>query len=181
MTALEQMDTLTASHGLKKLCDAGLLQQNGRGSATWHQPTAWMLGDDKGLSSNPGGLPGNPEALSSNPRSLSSNPDDLPDNPDPAAEGARRAPLNELPGELAARIGAFRRRHPPEEIRDAIVALCARRDYKAEELARLLARNAETVHQSYLRPLLRAGRIVMTRPDKPNVPEQAYRSAGGTQ
>ena len=166
---INKVDTLAASHGLKKLRDAGLLQQNGRGSATWYQPTARMLGDDEGLSSDLGGL-------SSNPDGLSSNPDFLSSNPDPAAEAARRALLNELPGELAARIGGLGQRRPPEEIREAVVALCRQRAYRAEELALLLARNVETVRQNYLRPLLRVDRITMTRPDKPNDPEQSYRA-----
>lgn len=168
---INKVDTLAASHGLKKLRDAGLLQQKGRGSATWYQPTARMLGDDGALSSKPGALSSNPGALSSNLRSLSS-------NLDPAAAAARRILLNELPGELAARIGGLGQRHPPEEIRKVVVALCGHRDYRAEELAQLLARNVETVRQNYLRPLLRAGRITMTRPDKPNDPEQAYRTVG---
>ncbi|MCP5199071.1 MAG: putative DNA binding domain-containing protein [Gammaproteobacteria bacterium] len=165
---INKVDTLAASHGLKKLRDAGLLQQHGRGSATWYQPTDTLLGGERGLSSNPAGLSSNPERLSSNPGALSS-------NSDPAAEAARRALLNELPGELAARVGAIGRRHPPAEIRELVVALCRQQDYRAEELARLLARKVETVRQDYLRPLLAAGRIRMTRPDKPNDPEQAYR------
>jgi ATP-dependent DNA helicase RecG len=84
--------------------------------------------------------------------------------------------LNELPGELAAQVGSIGQRRPPEEVREVVVVLCQHRDYRAEELAQLLARNVETVRQNYLRPLLRAGRIVMTRPDKPNDPEQAYRA-----
>ncbi len=189
---INKVDTLAASHGLKKLRDAGLLQQKGRGSATWYQPTAWMLGDDEGLSSNLKGLASNHEglssnlkglasnheSLSSNLRSLSSNPEGLSSNPDPAVEAARRVLLNELPGELAARVGGLGQRRPPKEIREVVVALCAYRHYRAEELARLLSRNVETVRQNYLRPLLRAGRIAMTQPDKPNDPEQAYRTAG---
>ena len=89
---------------------------------------------------------------------------------------ARRALLNELPGELAAQVGSIGQRRPPEEVREVVVVLCQHRDYRAEELAQLLARNVETVRQNYLRPLLRAGRIAMTRPDKPNDPEQAYRA-----
>lgn len=170
---INKVDTLAASQGLKKLRDAGLLQQKGRGSATWYQPTAEMLGD--ALSSNPGGLSSNPRSLSSNPDGLSSNPDSVRSSVDPAADAARRALLNELPGELAARIGGMGQRRPPEEIREVVVALCSHRDYRAEELAQLLARNVETVRQNYLRPLLRARRIVMTRPDKPNDPEQTYR------
>jgi ATP-dependent DNA helicase RecG len=65
----------------------------------------------------------------------------------------------------------------PQEIRDLVIALCHRRPWQVEELAELLGRNPETVRQNYLRPLLHAGRIAMTRPDKPNDPEQAYRSA----
>lgn len=169
---INKVDTLSASQSLKKLRDAGLLQQKGRGSATWYQPTGKMLGDDEGLSSNPRGLSSNPSDLSSNPPGLSS-------NPDPFADPARRALLNELPGELAAQVGAIGQRRPPEEVRELVVALCRHRDCRAEELALLLARNVETVRQNYLRPLLRAGRIRMTRPDVPNDPEQAYRAIEG--
>lgn len=162
MTAQE----LAANQGMKKLRDAGLLLQKGRGSATWYQPTAEMLGD--ALSSNPGGL-------SSNPGGLSSNPDSVRSSVDPAADAERRALLNELPGELAARIGGMGQRRQPEEIREVLVALCSHRDHLSEELARLLALNVETVRQNYLRPLMRAQRIAMIRHDKPNDPEQTYR------
>jgi ATP-dependent DNA helicase RecG len=166
---INKVDTLTASQSLKKLRDAGLLQQKGRGSATWYQPTGKMLGDDESLSSNPNGLSSNPQALSSNPQALSS-------NPDPLADAARRALLNELSGELAAQVGAIGQRRPPEEVRELVVELCRHRGYRAEDLALLLVRNVETVRQNYLRPLLRAGRIRMTRPEVPNAPEQAYRA-----
>ena len=58
-----KVDTLTASQSLKKLRDAGLFQQKGRGAATWYQPTSKMLGDAEGLSSNPDALSSNPGAL----------------------------------------------------------------------------------------------------------------------
>lgn len=188
---INKVDTLSASQALKRLRDAGLLQQKGRGSATWYQPTDKMLGEDGaspgrpgGLSSNPGGLSSNPRDLSSNPGDLSSNPgglsinlQGLSSNPGPLADPARRALLNELPGELAAQVGAIGQRCPPEEVRGLVVALCQLRAYRAEELAMLLARNVETVRQNYLRPLLSARRIQMTRPDVPNDPEQAYRAA----
>ena len=176
---INKVDTLAASHGLKKLRDAGLLQQKGRGSATWYQPTARMLADDEGLPSNPDGLCSNSLDLSSNLPGLSSNPSILGGNADTAREDARRALLNELPGELAAQVGGLGLRRPPEDVRDVVVALCRQRAYRAEELGLLLARNVETVRQNYLRPLLRSGRIAMTRPDKPNDPEQAYRTVEG--
>lgn len=168
-----KVDTLAASQALKKLRDAGLFTQKGRGSATWYQPTGRLLGDDAALSSNLDGLSSNPGALSSNPAVLSGNPAPLPAKLD---SPQRRALLNELPGELAARVGAVGHRRPPEEVRELVVALCRQRAFRAEELAALLARNAETVRQNYLRPLLRAGRVTMTRPEVPNDPDQAYRA-----
>jgi len=58
---------------------------------------------------------------------------------------ARRALLNELPGELAARVGALGMRHPPEDIRRLVEELCGLRPWSAEELAMLTRRNPETV------------------------------------
>ena len=136
-----------------------MLVQKGRGSATWYQPTEWFLGATTDLSANPSVLSSNPGVLSSNPK--------------------RCAILNELPGELAARVGALGKRRPPEEVCELVVALCRQRIFRVEELASLLARTPETVRQSYLRPLLLAGRISMIRPEVPNDPEQAYRTVAG--
>ena len=197
---INKVDTLVASQGLRRLRDAGLLAQKGRGSATWYQPTAGMLGDEAGASapgpatSNAselavqanvgGGLSSNPAALSSNLAAQTSNP--LTQHSNPATTGdavadrltdpRRQSLLNELPGALAARVGAIGQRHQPQEVQNLVVALCEVRAWRAEEIAALLSRNAETVRQSYLRPLLGAGRITMTRPEKPNDPDQAYRA-----
>jgi ATP-dependent DNA helicase RecG len=113
--------------------------------------------------------------LSSNPSGLSSNP--------PGSEGqnaARTALLDDLPGSLAARLGAIGQRHPPQEIQDLVVALCSQRAWPVDELAMVLRRNPEVVRQNYLRPLMRDGRLVMTRPEEPNDPQQAYRAVGST-
>jgi ATP-dependent DNA helicase RecG len=155
--ALNKVDTLTASNALRRLRDAGLFSQQGRGSATWYQPTDTLLGD--------AGLSSESERLSSNPAPLSSNPDP-----------ARTALLDELPGQLAARVGALGLRHPPERVRDLVVELCRRRPWRADELALLLQRNPESIRQNYLRPLLAQKRIAMTLPDTPHSPQQAYRS-----
>lgn len=176
--ALNKVDTLVASAALRRLRDAGLFSQQGRGSATWYQPTEKLTGgegqngDAAGLSSESDPLSSKPEGLSSNPGSLSSKPEGLSSNPDPA----RAALLDELPGQLAARVGALGQRHPPERVRDLVVDLCLLRPWKVEELALLLQRNPESIRQNYLRPLLAQKRIEMTLPDTPNSPQQAYRS-----
>lgn len=157
----------TASNALRRLRDAGLFSQQGRGSATWYQPTDKLMGE-AGLS----GLSSEPERLSSNPPALSSKSGGLSSNPDPA----RTALLDELPGTLAARVGELGLRHPPERVRDLVVELCRRRPWRADELALLLQRNPESIRQNYLRPLLAQRRIAMTLPDTPHSPQQAYRS-----
>ena len=171
-----KVDTLTASQSLKKLRDAGLLQQKGRGSATWYQPTGKMLGDDDGLSSNPEGLSSNPLSLSRDLGALSRDPNSLD-----KAEAERKSKLRQtllagLPGELAARVGALGRRSPPDAVRDVVLDLLQQRPWRLEELGQLLQRNPEYVRQKYVQPLLEAARIRMTRPEVPNDPEQAYRA-----
>lgn len=170
--ALNKVDTLTASNALRRLRDAGLLSQQGKGSATWYQPTGKLTKTD-GLSSDFDALSRKPEGLSSNPGALSSNPEALSSNLAPA----RAALLNELPGELAARVGGIGQRHQPDRVRDLVVDLCAHRSWRVDELALLLQRNPEFIRQSYLRPLLAQQRIAMTLPDTPNSPLQAYRIA----
>jgi ATP-dependent DNA helicase RecG len=174
---LNRVDTLVASQALRRLRDTGLLAQKGRGSATYYIPTDRLGIEPNGLSSNPPGLSSNPPGLSSNPPGLSSNPPGLSSNPKTSEDTARRMLLDPLPGELAARIGAFGQRRPPEEGRRLVQELCRIRPWRVEELALLLQRNPEYVRNNYLRPMLKAGQIVMTNLEEPNDPMQAYRSA----
>lgn len=172
--ALSKVDTLTASAALRRLRDAGLLVQKGRGSATYYVP-AERLGLNKNTVNN--GLSTKLEALSSNPDGLSSNPNELTDNPKTnEQETARTHLLDKLPGSLAARLGEIGQRHPPQEIQDLVVNLCTLRDWPVDELALILRRNPEVVRQNYLRPLMRDGRLTMTNPQEPNDPQQAYRA-----
>ena len=180
--ALSKVDTLAASAALRRLRDAGLLVQKGRGSATYYVPTE-RLGLNKNtvknsaLSGNPGTLSTNPDGLSANPSTLSTNPSALSGNPQPSDEETSRAVLlDDLPGVLAARIGGFGQRHPPGEVCDAVVALCSLREWSAEELATVLRRHPRYVRNNYLRPLMRDGRLTMTNPEEPNDPQQAYRA-----
>ena len=172
---LTKVDTLTASQALRRLRDAGLLAQKGRGSATYYVPTERLL--DKGLSSNPEALSSESDGLSSNPLALSSNPEPLASNPaDKYDEALRSQLLDDIPGTLAAKVGAVGKRHPPHEVQDVVIALCQVRAWSADELSTVLRRNPEVVRQSYLRPLMREGRLTMTNPQEPNDPQQAYRA-----
>lgn len=172
---LTKVDTLTASQALRRLRDAGLLGQKGRGSATYYVPTERLL--NSGLSSKPQPLSTKPEDLSTKTNALSTNLEDLSTQPSGEQNVQRKALLNELPGALAAKIGAIGQRHPPEEVCNAIVAICRLRDWRAEELATLLQRNPRYVRNNYLRPLMRDKRLAMSNPGEPNDPHQAYRVA----
>ncbi|MGL6159743.1 ATP-binding protein [Microbulbifer sp.] len=176
--ALNKVDALTASAALRRLRDAGLITQKGRGSATWYQPTETLTGEPED------GQAEETEALSSKSDPLSSKSDPLSSKPDTLSsklQAERNTLLDQLPGQMAARIGAIGQRHPPEQVRELVVELCRLRAWQAEELALLLNRKPETIRQDYLRPLLAQERIVMTIPDKPKSPQQAYRSVEGNE
>lgn len=175
---LNKVDALAASGALRRLRDAGLLAQKGRGSATYYVPTERLGADGRGLPTKLAVLSANSQGLSTNLEALSDNPDDLPTNPTPEEETARRALLAELPGDLAARVGALGRRSIPDEAQAVIVEVCRLRAWRPEELALLLQRNARHV-RTYLRPLTRDGRLMMTNPGEPNDPQQAYRTIEG--
>ncbi|MGJ7523270.1 hypothetical protein ACSFA0_22500 [Variovorax sp. LT1P1] len=59
--ALNKVDTLAASSALRRLRDAGLLQQKGRGSATYYVPAERLgLGDAQPTEGSDSALSGNP-------------------------------------------------------------------------------------------------------------------------
>ncbi len=188
---INRVDTLVASVALRRLRDAGLLEQKGRGSATWYRPTPRLLDRSPqpggaadaapataGVAPNPTGLSTNSEGLSPNPAHQSPNPPGLA--PDPAGQqAARRQWLGELPDDLAAQVATIGKRRPPPVLRALILALCAHRAWRADDLATLLRRRADTLRAEYLRPMLKERLLVLTRPEKPNDPQQAYRAVGG--
>ena len=184
---LNKVDTLAASAALRRLRDAGLFEQQGRGSATWYRPTETLLGADPAPSGHspgdPDPQPAHPPGLSTNLPGLSTNPPGLSTNlegrdvePVSPEQTRRTSLLNELPGALAAQVGALGQRSPPRHVAELIVAICGIREWTADQLAVLVGRDPRYVRHNYLRPLMGDGRIAMTRPDVPNDPEQAYRA-----
>ncbi|MDE3106499.1 MAG: transcriptional regulator, partial [Acidobacteriota bacterium] len=161
---LNRVDTLSASQALRRLRDAGLLEQKGRGSGTYYQTTPWLLGSDEEAD-----LSSDPEGLSSNLPALSRNLEALTSNPHWAA----------LPKDLREQVVSLGRRAPPAAMQAAIIALCRHQPWQASELAALLGRTPDYVATQHLRPLVQAGVLAYTRPDQPNHPHQAYRATEG--
>lgn len=159
---LNRVDTLAASGSLRRLRDAGLLEQKGRGSGTYYLPTPWLLGGEEILSSELEDLSSDPEGLSSNSMTLSSNPH-----------------WQALPVELQELVAGLGQRSTPDKLREAITRLCRYRAWQASELGGLFGRNPVYLGTQYLRPLVGAGVLAYTMPDVPNHPHQAYRAVEG--
>lgn len=173
---LNKVDTLAASQALRRLRDAGLLTQKGRGSATYYVPTEKLL--DKALSSQLNPLSRESNGLSRESSPLSRESEDDSGELDAARrQTARNVLLATVPGNLAARLGALGRRSPPDLARAVVLDLLRQREWRLEELSQLLQRNAEYIRQHYVQPLIKSGDVVMTR--EPNDPQQAYRVAKG--
>ena len=162
---LNRVDTLAASQSLRRLRDTGLLEQKGRGSATFYAPTAMLLAETEAVQ----GLPSNSSGLSSNLGSLSSNPDGLSSNPLWVS----------LPPQLQAQVAGLGQRASPDRLRETLIALCRHRPWQAVELGVLFGRNPTYLGTQYLRPLVHAGVLAYTMPDMPNHPHQAYRAVEG--
>lgn len=166
---LNRVDTIAASQALRRLRDAGLLEQKGRGSATYYEPTAWMLGEGEASGAQSvqlGALSSNPDGLSSNPGGISSNLPPLSSNPH----------WQTLPPALQEAVAALGLRASPDRLRETLIALCRHRAWQASELGSLFSRNPIYLGTHYLRPLVSAGVLAYTLPEQPNHPHQAYRA-----
>lgn len=164
---LNRVDPLAASQKLRRLRDAGLLKQMGKGSATYYIPTDQLLGE--GLSTQSGALSPELEALPPELGALS---------PDPV----REALLAELAPEVRDQIAQLgQRSRDKDRLRNALLAVCRQRYYSAEELAHITGRNTEYLQKGYLSPLVAGGSLLYRYPDDPNHPQQAYGLAGRTQ
>ncbi|MGN8199867.1 ATP-binding protein [Salinisphaera sp. RV14] len=66
-----------------------------------------------------------------------------------------------------------------EVVESTIVALCSVDYLSLQRLAELLQRNPISLRNRYINPLVRAGRLMLRYPDKPNHSQQAYRTTDG--
>ncbi len=170
---INSVDTLTASAALRRLRDARLLEQKGKGRATFYLPTQLLLGNGGKagtavqieLPSSETSLPGGLQLLSGG---LATLPGGFAGLPEGLAEP--------LPTVLQEALKSLGKRAQPEEVQDVIVRLCDWRPMRLAQLAALLDRNPEYIRGEYISPLLQSGRIEYTIPDTPAHPQQAYRT-----
>ncbi len=153
------VDTLIASGHLRRLRDLGLLEQKGRGNATYYIPTQQML--------SPGRTP-----------QTSSLSEGLTPHISPLSEGLTpqiSSPSEELSHfNPVKEINEIGKRLPPDIIKQMIKQLCSSRPFKPSELALLLKRNHRYVRDYYLAPMVESGELELMFPENPAHPQQAY-------
>jgi ATP-dependent DNA helicase RecG len=152
---LNACDVLKASNELRGLRDKGLIEQKGKGRATYYISSVILNTEPDLLNTEPNSTNTEPLSLNTEPHSL----------------------LQELPSVLREQLEQLKvRENDPNKIKDVIYELCKYRSYSAKQLAALLNRKENTVFRSYLTPLREEGKLKYTFPDMPNHPDQAYKS-----
>ena len=73
-----------------------------------------------------------------------------------------------------AATSANKRKAPKSEVTSVILKLCAHKGMSLKDLTSLLSRSPKTLHNNYLKPLLRDKKIRLKYPTKPNYSRQAY-------
>ncbi|WNN88087.1 ATP-binding protein [Gloeocapsopsis dulcis] len=193
------VDTLTASQHLRRLRDLGLLEQQGKGSATCYT-LALALVDD-GLSgeltkpeeSNLGsnfldyslsgelteldkfnlGSPSTANAQYQDHQQLVLGLRSREQEYHPKGD-ERQNYLVQMPEQLRTKIERFGRRSSHDEVKTAIIELCTWKSLSSSAIAIILDRNQDYVQTQYLTPLVRLGKLQQEKP--PNSPQQAYRA-----
>jgi ATP-dependent DNA helicase RecG len=151
------VDTLAASSHLRRLRDLELLEQRGRGNATYYVPTLkLMTGGVKALTPHISSLYGEltPHISSLNGEFILS---------------------KGLTEEIKDKIKNLKKRTPPQKIRSLIRELCDLQPLKLSEIATLLDRHPKYIRENYLNHMVKNQELEYVFND-PNHPQQAYRS-----
>jgi ATP-dependent DNA helicase RecG len=188
------VDTLSASKQLKKLCDCGLLEKKGRGSATYYVTTPEALknwGIDSfslesselsvktgeldiisgELSVKSGELDVKSGELDVKSGELSVKSGELSVKP-----GGSVAELQEpIPEDISKILDSLGGKSKSDILLDAIVKLLKWKELSLVEIAKYVCRTPEHVRTAYIFELLNADLIELTIPEKPTDPNQRYR------
>lgn len=176
---LTKSDTLESSKQLQQLTKLELLEKRAKSSATYYVPGQQFekygaLAGYRNRTPNENGvqLPSNGVQLPPNTDQLDSNTDQLDSN----ANQLRQT----LPPELLKRVSELGPRARKEKTALVVLALCAIRPYKAEELAGILERkNKKNLVAEVLQPLLEQKKLAYTIAGAPTHPLQKYTTVKG--
>ena len=160
------LDTLAASHLLRRLRDRGLLDKEGSGSGTYY-----VLAQANDSPPEP------PVQLAL----------DIETEPSPEASGTDAPPsgtsfdtpacnpeLATLPSELATLLATLKGRTQEDDLRQAIVRLCAWAPLTVDQLATLLGKSRDYLRNKHLIPMVGSGQLRFRYPESAKHPHQAY-------
>jgi len=193
-TINREIDTLSASKHLRKLCDCGLLVKKGNGPATYYEPTEQALenwlpgtvnevnsslldGKKQELDGKKQELDGKKQELDGKKQELDGKKQEL-DGKKQELDGKKQeldGKKQELPGDLAERIAAQGKKGDKAEILNLVVELLTVREMSTFELAKYLDRAIEYIRRTYIKPLVEEGRIQSSNPENPTDPGLKYR------
>ena len=145
------VDTLIASAHLRRLRDFGLLEQKGKGNATYYVPTQKML------------FPSLTPQVCPKPTGLT-----------PQVSLIYQE-LSDLNLDLYEKIQKMSKKIPPEMIKGFIKQMCSLRPFKPGEISFILKRNQDYIRYHFLTPMVESGDLELVFSDNPAHPQQAYR------
>lgn len=177
--SINHVDALTASGRLRRLRDFGLLEQKGKGAATYYQPGARLLAALGSLTTSE---PLRTESDSLRPEltALAPGGSPLAHGVPPLAHGVPplrtefEALRSEVPETVRGQLERLGRRATPEELDNVLISLATWRPMTLEGLSHLTGRDAAHLRSRNIKRLLTEGRLAYTHPDEPNHPEQKY-------
>ena len=184
---LNDVDTLTASQRLRRLCEAEVLEKRGRSVATHYVfgiAALRVLGDV--------GPPARKDPVREGKGEESTKTREKPTKTEEqstmvrASRGnvasdagpSREALLTRLPESLAAELRVLPGHVPTERMQALIVRTCEVGPHSRGEIATLLSRNEHHVRTFLIRPLLKQKRLRHTIPDEPRHRDQRYVAPG---
>jgi ATP-dependent DNA helicase RecG len=174
---LNGCDTLRASGELRNMRDFGILNQKGKGRATYYVPDLGFNNPEIGPGLQPqfSALSGNLETLSGNPATLSDHPDGLSNHPVTLSNHPDGL-SDQLPFELVELLKELgKRTQDKEKIFAGILSLCRWKPLTLKQLSALIQRN-EKYLLGFIAVLRKNGQLIYTIPEMPNHPEQAYKT-----
>jgi ATP-dependent DNA helicase RecG len=154
---LSGADTLRASSALREMRDMGIIEQKGRGNATYYVFCEVFSHGKNQVSQD------NRSSLQDNRPRLQDNGPRLQDNWLSLQDKAR----------VETALKQLKQRLKSDVLCGIIVDLCRIKSFECFELAKLVQRD-ETYLRTILSKLVKSGRLRMKFPEMPNHPQQAY-------
>jgi ATP-dependent DNA helicase RecG len=166
---LADVDAYRANTDLRKLKEEQLIEQKGKGRATYYILTKQEITGGKsqtteGKSQTTEGKDETTEAKSQTTEGNSQ-----------ITEAGSKDIWVELPETLTIKINQLKKKErDKEKIKNLIEETCRIRPFKLSELSELFKRNGDYLNRNYLRDLINTGRLSYRYPEMIKHPDQAY-------